>query len=323
MELSQHITLPDKEFEYFTEWDTHPFQGQANGFSWVNAWRLVEASMLAYGDQAFAADKSRHIVWTVDIIPPQEKERAGFPAELTLPNTAQCLLLYNDEFVIAAFRGTEFPLLDKDRYQAQIKSMWADVNADLEFPLQDFHGKGCVHRGFYKGFEEVRIELEKQLKNLAPRAVWFTGHSMGGAIATLASVYFTQINPITNVNVQGLYTFGSPLVGDNDFKPFGSHKHSRLVNNNDFVANLTLQNYVFPIVWFDYVHTDQEMRLDSNGILIKNSKKSDLMERLWGAVKQPFRSLRDFVFKGELTLPVDAFNDHIPRNYAANIRRNL
>ncbi len=299
LNLTQHITLPDEGYPYFEKWSEHPFRADAPDFSWVNAWRLAEASLLAYGDKDFATEKLKAIPLTREFI---SKE------------SAQYHLLYNDEFVIVAFRGTEFPKLNPEDFEAQLKSMWADVVADSQIWLEDFEGKGKVHHGFYQAFLKVSKELEHHLEKLAPRPVWFTGHSMGGALATLASVHF---------NNQRLYTFGSPVVGDAQFAQFAPRNHYRFVNNNDFVANLSLQNFAFPQRWHNYVHSGQEMRFDSNGNLITNATVEGFAARILGAIKQPFTALGNFIFKHEVTLPIDAFNDHVPRHYAEIIQKKL
>ncbi|MCA9453043.1 MAG: hypothetical protein KC584_10520, partial [Nitrospira sp.] len=60
------------------------------------------------------------------------------------------------------------------------------------------------------------------------RTFWFTGHSLGAALATLAADRYGD--------VQGLYTFGSPLVGDEGFARDFYVSGYRFVNNNDVVA---------------------------------------------------------------------------------------
>jgi triacylglycerol lipase len=294
----QHITLPDAGYEYFLEWNNFPFQPHATEFSWVNALRLLEASMLAYGDQPFIDDKLK-------------KAGSPFEGKLFSKGSTQYLLLSNEEFVIVAFRGTEFPKPDPNplRFIEQYRSMFADVVTDVNFKLTPFENYGRAHNGFAREFNQIRDELAAKLAGLRPRAVWFTGHSLGAALATLASVHFQTNNAI--------YTFGSPMVGDGAFAEAASKNHYRFVNNNDFVANLLIQKYALP---FSYVHSRTTVYFDSNG---NHVAQSNLFDRLLGAIKQPFSAFGNLVFNREFTLPTDNFNDHLPRNYAENIRKNM
>ena len=75
-----------------------------------------------------------------------------------------------------------------------------------------FLNSGNVHRGFKAALLEVWTDLENYVSNLQKDnlKIWITGHSLGAALATLAADRYG--------NVQGLYTYGSPRVGDQDFK---------------------------------------------------------------------------------------------------------
>jgi len=49
--------------------------------------------------------------------------------------------------------------------------------------------------------------------------IWVTGHSLGGGLATLfASRVLSEMERGKHYKLRGLYTFGSPKVGDNTFK---------------------------------------------------------------------------------------------------------
>lgn len=88
---------------------------------------------------------------------------------------------------------------------------------------------GKVHSGFLKSWLSVRgvlsVTLNKVLQTGQYDAVYFGGHSLGGALATLAS--FTTAVEIdkksgsfADLSVRpkiGCYTFGSPKVGNELF----------------------------------------------------------------------------------------------------------
>ena len=109
------------------------------------------------------------------------------------------------------------------------------------FPLVEGPFGGKVHTGFYNGVNKVWGELKSTIENFkesGQKSLWFTGHSLGAALATLAVAKLrTDDQP-----VDGLYTFGQPRTGDrtfaknfnSDFKPYAF----RFVNNNDIVTRV-------------------------------------------------------------------------------------
>jgi hypothetical protein len=74
------------------------------------------------------------------------------------------------------------------------------------------------------------LDLNKEIsKKPPPIPVWATGHSLGGAMATLAGMRF---------EFQAVVTFGEPPVGRNIEKMFISKRHLRYVNGEDPISNL-------------------------------------------------------------------------------------
>ncbi len=95
-----------------------------------------------------------------------------------------------------------------------------------------------VHAGHYHAYEVIRKQLHMSLRKILESApgyhVYFTGHSLGGSLATLASMDFVlnslprishylqvkygEINAASANNVQvALYTYGGPKVGNISF----------------------------------------------------------------------------------------------------------
>ncbi len=77
-----------------------------------------------------------------------------------------------------------------------------------------------VHKLFYYIFEEIKKDIFsksilKDINENKDYQVIFTGHSLGGAISTLASYYYKKMNLAENEPV--LITFGQPRVGNEYF----------------------------------------------------------------------------------------------------------
>ncbi|EFA83788.1 hypothetical protein PPL_02856 [Heterostelium album PN500] len=85
-----------------------------------------------------------------------------------------------------------------------------------------------------------------------------TGHSLGGAISTLAAFYLSQLNPGWTISVR---TFGSPRVGDAAFATAYNNEvinTFRFVNYQDSIPHL-------PFEWgTDYIHVNTEIWISTN-----------------------------------------------------------
>jgi triacylglycerol lipase len=100
-----------------------------------------------------------------------------------------------------------------------------------------------VHEGFKNALNVVWPKPVNILKPLADRPVWITGHSLGAALATLAADRVTRERASSQLGeLKGIYTFGSPLVGDRQFVDgFNTRcadRSFRFVNDQDTVTRL-------------------------------------------------------------------------------------
>ena len=76
-----------------------------------------------------------------------------------------------------------------------------------------------------------------------------TGHSLGGALATLAAIDISRLTSQTY-----LWTYGSPRVGNKNFYTLVQNAFRvsyRVVNNRDMVPHLPPRNYDF---WHGMCH---------------------------------------------------------------------
>jgi len=94
-----------------------------------------------------------------------------------------------------------------------------------------------------------------------------TGHSLGGAVATLAAAYLRAAG-----NAVDLYTYGSPRVGNDAFANFVSAQAGleiRVTHLDDPVPRL-------PPLLFSYRHTSPEYWLYDGGATTTNYGVSDV-----------------------------------------------
>lgn len=104
-----------------------------------------------------------------------------------------------------------------------------------------------THRGFTDIYSSARDGIISTLTKLSPdKTLYITGHSLGGALATLCAI---DIAANTSFSAPSLFTYGSPRVGDPDFaKVFKKYVHSsyRIGNLFDVVTYAPPQIYKLP-----------------------------------------------------------------------------
>lgn len=89
-----------------------------------------------------------------------------------------------------------------------------DLATDLDCPRVIGPGGHRVHGGFMDATTAIQQDVDGLIRGMNPRALHFTGHSLGGAIATLLAAHYAHRQ--RNYEVY-LYTFGCPRVGDSAF----------------------------------------------------------------------------------------------------------
>ena len=139
-------------------------------------------------------------------------KRLGMSGKLVSKDGAEVVIAKKAGELWFAFRGTEPTVLN-------------DVLADLDLFTHRAKSAGRVHGGFQDEVDEVWAEclkeIDKNAKLKKPKALFFTGHSLGGAMATVAA---------SRCESEELYTFGSPRVGNRKFVNALTCPHYRFVN---------------------------------------------------------------------------------------------
>ncbi|MBA3011515.1 MAG: lipase family protein [Proteobacteria bacterium] len=137
-------------------------------------------------------------------------------------NGTQAILVSCESFIVLSFRGTE---------ATSIK----DIKADAKAVSVKCETKGNVHQGFKKAFEDVGFDIQETLDQDAFQSLplYITGHSLGGALATVAAKWLSHKGGIA-----ACYTFGAPRVGDDYWIADLKSPVYRLVNAADCVTML-------------------------------------------------------------------------------------
>lgn len=92
------------------------------------------------------------------------------------------------------------------------------VVRDLTYSMNEEDSAGRVHIGFQNQLDELWADIYTELRT-SQGNIYVTGHSLGGAVATIASLrlFFACLRGRISGKVGGLITFGSPRVGDREF----------------------------------------------------------------------------------------------------------
>jgi hypothetical protein len=140
------------------------------------------------------------------------------------------------------------------------------------------------------------------MKNLADQGcrIWLTGHSLGAALATLAADRFQD--------VQGLYTFGSPRVGDRQFQKNFQLRAYRVVNGDDIVARVPPKGI--------YRHVGALKFIDHQGRIDDGLDVNEAADPPCRDASEVCDDLKETKPSGSAKLIPDAIRDHVPLLYA-------
>lgn len=235
----------------------------------------------------------------------------------------QAFFARNADFAVLSFRGTE-------------RSDWTDslvdltilpvrMNEDLPAPatanktmfhlglrnalLNPFdHKEIGVHAGFQFALNAVWPDVRSKLQNYRaanPDApIFFTGHSLGAALATIAVARFNDKNV-------ALFTYGSPRGGNKALCEKVREQASlgiyRFVNNQDLVTTVPPQDLF-------YAHTAGMMHIDNNGNIVPDGAPDNPGELLVIAkcLSCGAAAAKDYVSQAP---PPPELVDHSPSRY--------
>lgn len=170
------------------------------------SWILAQMSKLAYKDSKTIKSELKNTNFYLEKI--IEKDKIQF------------ILVRCDSYAILAFRGTK----------TNIKNFLTDI--DIRFYDYD---DGEYHRGFFTAYLSLEKYLNEVINETNLRVpLYICGHSLGGALAVIASKYLDY------PYIMACYTYGCPKIGKYD--PLFVHivPIYRCVNKNDIVTKVPL-----------------------------------------------------------------------------------
>lgn len=135
----------------------------------------------------------------------------------------------SDKMAILAFRGTQ-------------KEDPRDIVTDLKANFYKDEKEFKIHDGFYRAFKCVENQIKSACEGLKEYSLYVTGHSLGGALALIAT------RALNSDNLAACYTFGSPKVGNEEFDDDIKPPIYRIVNAYDIVP-FSPPTYIFELLY--------------------------------------------------------------------------
>ncbi|MEM9809115.1 MAG: lipase family protein, partial [Cyanobacteria bacterium P01_D01_bin.56] len=226
---------------------------------------LAKASMLVYQDIRYVLEILE--LWGI------KDTRDDFQYFNNKEYDTQAFIFRTDGCIVLAFRGSQEIRDWYTNFSTQLRKF--TIRREGQTTISSYKGK--VHTGFFLGWASIEKEVLAQIKHwqnelkpgqsLPPLLV--TGHSLGGALATMAAASLQD----NNMAVAGLYTFGQPRAGDISFtrqlNSILEGKIFRFINNNDVVPHVP-PPFSFQSPLRFYAHMGSVKYFNSKGLLVAN-----------------------------------------------------
>ena len=169
------------------------------------------------------------------------------------------------DMAVVSFRGTE-------NFQDWMTNLRYSMGPADSLPPAANDSTARVHHGFRDAFRSVRGQVDRYLSCAEGLPVFITGHSLGGALATLGAAH------LSGWGLAACYTFGAPRVGNKGFSSGLRTPFYRVVNPGDPVPHV-------PTPLRGYRHAGDRRRL-------RRTSPSDRVREIWNGLVRLWRLAR-------------------------------
>ncbi|KOS21322.1 Lipase [Escovopsis weberi] len=214
-------------------------------------------------------------------------------------NGPYCGAFYHDgpnPFIVIAFKGS-----------GTVTDFLTDVRCRMMNATKTSPLKGRLHSGFFNGmfddfparlsddktrietevpFRLINLQLERLMSAILAKhdsrdlkvQLWATGHSLGGAYASvLWAGLLADPYPLSRASVRDLFTFGSPRVGNKAFAEHvnaikGSRVAWRFVNEDDVIPRVPVRPFLRFWNSEPYIHIDAHVKLSPTTVQLGMSE---------------------------------------------------
>jgi len=217
-----------------------------------------------------------------------QAKKLGFTTtEFYEKDGAQAYRFMNKTDLVIACRGTQ-------------PTEFNDLKADLKALPVMAETVGRVHIGFKTEVDDIwpMIEQDINRKTNVTKTLWFCGHSLGAAMATIMASR-AKHNIELNDPVE-LFTYGSPRVGWKKYCNSLDVVHHRWKNNNDIVTTV-------PLAIMGFKHHGTQHYINAYGNVRKPTG--------WQMLKDRWRGMWMGIKQGK----IDNFGDHSMVEYIKHI----
>lgn len=290
----------------YREQDFVSLPSEIKEFSLPMALSLAKSAYLIYQDMSYVAEISQR--WTIDV-------KNDFRYFNNRDRDTQAVLFRTKTFMVLAFRGSQEIKDWQTNFRTRLKKF--TITTGMEPLKEDWTPpRGQVHRGFQAGWNSIEDSVIRQIRKWnqsleKPLPLFIAGHSLGGALATVAAASLVK----RKFDVQGLYTFGQPRVGDLIFTAeigqLLQGKVFRFVNNNDLVPHIPPPYLPWNPLRI-YRHMGQLYYFDAFGNMTTHSSAVLRFLNFWIGLA------RDVFEPG-----FDMINDHRMEYYITNLEKAL
>lgn len=153
------------------------------------------------------------------------------------PCDTQGYVCKHEKFAVLVFRGTTGDLdwrTNRNSRRVLIKNNPYGVE---------------VHTGFLQAYLAAEPQILDLLKQLPPELpLYIAGHSLGGALAVIASAALSIEDKLLRDRIAAVYTFGAPRVAKPGFDTLVKAPHYRVHNKSDLVPTV-------PPAWTGFRHS--------------------------------------------------------------------